>query len=61
MQFSFSLSFSHGKSPLLQILFDAETAANAAAVHLVSFKDAMENEFAVCNSRACINNHTTLG
>lgn len=36
----------HGKSPLLQILFDAETAANAAAVHLVSFKDAMENEFA---------------
>lgn len=27
---------------------DAEAAANSAAVQLVSFKDAMEDEFAVC-------------
>lgn len=27
---------------------DAEAAANSAAIHLVSFKDAMDDEFAVC-------------
>lgn len=27
---------------------DAEAAANSAAIQLVSFKDAMEDEFAVC-------------
>lgn len=27
---------------------DAEAAANSAAIQLVSFKDTMEDEFAVC-------------
>lgn len=36
------------KSPFLRVLSDAEVAANAAAIQLVSFKDAMEDEFAVC-------------
>ncbi|XP_070775004.1 outer dense fiber protein 2-like [Enoplosus armatus] len=35
-----------GKSPFLKILMDAEGAANSAAIQLVSFKDAMEDEFA---------------
>ncbi|KAM3605419.1 uncharacterized protein V6R79_025529 [Siganus canaliculatus] len=35
-----------GKSPFLKMLVDAEAAANAAAIQLVSFKDAMEDEFA---------------
>ncbi|XP_041805171.1 outer dense fiber protein 2-like [Chelmon rostratus] len=35
-----------GKSPFLKILTDAEAAANSAAIQLVSFKDAMEDEFA---------------
>ncbi|XP_038573672.1 outer dense fiber protein 2-like isoform X1 [Micropterus salmoides] len=38
--------FADGKSPFLKILMDAEAAANSAAVQLVSFKDAMEDEFA---------------
>lgn len=47
------LSFSHGefangKGPFLKILMDAEAAANSAAIQLVSFKDAMEDEVAVC-------------
>ncbi|XP_059199945.1 outer dense fiber protein 2-like [Centropristis striata] len=37
--------FAEQKSPLLKILMDAEAAANSAAVQLVSFKDAMEEEF----------------
>uniref|UniRef100_A0A672Y6Z1 Uncharacterized protein n=1 Tax=Sphaeramia orbicularis TaxID=375764 RepID=A0A672Y6Z1_9TELE len=35
-----------GNSPLLKILMDAEAAANSAAIQLVAFKDAMEDEFA---------------
>uniref|UniRef100_UPI003AAAF509 outer dense fiber protein 2-like isoform X1 n=1 Tax=Centroberyx gerrardi TaxID=166262 RepID=UPI003AAAF509 len=35
-----------GKSPLLKTLMEAEAAANSAAIQLVSFKDAMEDEFA---------------
>ncbi|XP_070701520.1 outer dense fiber protein 2-like [Pempheris klunzingeri] len=35
-----------GKSHFLKILTDAEAAANSAAIQLVSFKDAMEDEFA---------------
>ncbi|XP_041659664.1 outer dense fiber protein 2-like isoform X3 [Cheilinus undulatus] len=35
-----------GKGHFLKILMDAETAANSAALQLVSFKDAMEDEFA---------------
>ncbi|XP_018531799.1 outer dense fiber protein 2 [Lates calcarifer] len=38
--------FASEKSPFLQILKDAEAAANSAAIQLVSFKDAMEDEFA---------------
>ncbi|XP_036939513.1 protein BCAP-like isoform X2 [Acanthopagrus latus] len=38
--------YANGKSPFLKILMDAEAAANSAAIHLVSFKDAMEDEFA---------------
>ncbi|KAM8727812.1 protein BCAP-like isoform 2-T2 [Acanthopagrus schlegelii] len=38
--------YADGKSPFLKILMDAEAAANSAAIHLVSFKDAMEDEFA---------------
>ncbi|KAI3374838.1 hypothetical protein L3Q82_021379 [Scortum barcoo] len=38
--------FADGKSPLLTILKDAEAAANSAAIQLVSFKDAMEDQFA---------------
>ncbi|XP_071348248.1 outer dense fiber protein 2-like isoform X1 [Trachinotus anak] len=38
--------FAGGKSPFLKILMDAEAAANSAAIQLVSFKDAMEEEFA---------------
>lgn len=37
---------SHAQSPFLQMLMDAESAANAAAVQLVSFKDALDNDFA---------------
>lgn len=36
-------------SPFLKILMDAEAAANSAAVQLVSFKDAMEDEYTVCS------------
>ena len=47
-RFSFSRGdYADGKSPFLKILMDAEAAANSAAIHLVSFKDAMEDEFAV--------------
>ncbi|KAM6918434.1 outer dense fiber protein 2-like isoform 1-T1 [Xenentodon cancila] len=35
-----------GKSTFLKLLIDAEAAANSAAIQLVSFKDAIENEFA---------------
>ncbi|XP_047446222.1 outer dense fiber protein 2-like isoform X1 [Mugil cephalus] len=35
-----------GESPFLKILMDAEAAANSAAIQLVSFKDAIEDEFA---------------
>ncbi|XP_041848546.1 outer dense fiber protein 2-like isoform X2 [Melanotaenia boesemani] len=38
--------FPDGKSPLLKLLIDAEGAANSAAIQLVSFKDALEEEFA---------------
>ncbi|XP_040911593.1 outer dense fiber protein 2-like [Toxotes jaculatrix] len=38
--------FARGKSPFLKTLIDAEAAANSAAIQLVSFKDAMEDEFA---------------
>ncbi|XP_058502262.1 outer dense fiber protein 2-like [Solea solea] len=38
--------FAGGKSPFLKTLMDAEAAANSAAIQLVSFKDAMENEYA---------------
>ncbi|TMS09932.1 Outer dense fiber protein 2 [Larimichthys crocea] len=37
--------FADRKSPFLKILVDAEAAANSAAIQLVSFKDAMEDEF----------------
>ncbi|XP_029309715.1 LOW QUALITY PROTEIN: outer dense fiber protein 2-like [Cottoperca gobio] len=37
--------FAQGKSPFLKTLMDAEAAANSAAIQLVSFKDAMEDEF----------------
>lgn len=37
-----------GKNPFLKTLIDAEAAANSAAIQLVSFKDAMEDTFAVC-------------
>lgn len=40
--------FSSDKSPFLKALTDAEAAANAAAIQLVSFRDAMEDEFDVC-------------
>lgn len=48
-----NLSFSRedlasGESSFLKILMDAEAAANAASVQLVSFKEALENEFYVC-------------
>lgn len=33
---------------------DAEAAANSAAIQLVSFKDAMEDEFAVCYLQFCV-------
>lgn len=47
--FLFSLGdYAERKSPLLKIFADAEAAANSAAIQLVSFKDAMEDEFAVC-------------
>ncbi|XP_053186070.1 outer dense fiber protein 2-like [Scomber japonicus] len=38
--------YAERKSPLLRIFADAEAAANSAAIQLVSFKDAMEDEFA---------------
>ncbi|XP_056149626.1 outer dense fiber protein 2-like [Lampris incognitus] len=43
--------YSHGEftdmrgSPLLKMLVEAEAAANSAAIQVVSFKDAMEDEF----------------
>ncbi|XP_071376730.1 outer dense fiber protein 2-like isoform X2 [Centroberyx affinis] len=43
-----------GKSPLLKTLMEAEAAANSAAIQLVSFKDAMEDEFA--ESRQSVTN-----
>lgn len=51
---------------------DAEAAANAASVQLVSFKEALENEFSVCcqsvllyiekkiNSASMINHHNAV-
>lgn len=45
--------FASGKSPFLKILTDAEAAANAAAIQLVSFKDAMEGELSVCYIFLC--------
>ncbi|KAF7667204.1 hypothetical protein LDENG_00073190 [Lucifuga dentata] len=41
-----------GQSPLLKALMEAEAAANSAAIQLVSFKDAMEDEFAVSRQSA---------
>lgn len=41
-------NFSSGKSPFLKVLIDAEAASSAAAIQLVAFKDAVDNEFAVC-------------
>lgn len=48
-----NLSFSRddlagGERPFLKVLLDAEAAATAASVQLVSFKEALENEFSVC-------------
>lgn len=48
-----NLSFSRedlasGESSFLKILMDAEAAANAASVQLVSFKETLENEYSVC-------------
>ncbi|XP_029687112.1 outer dense fiber protein 2 isoform X1 [Takifugu rubripes] len=40
------LVFTSDKSPFLKVLSDAEVAANAAAIQIVSFKDAMDDEFA---------------
>lgn len=34
-----------GEGPFLKILLEAEAAANAASIQLVSFKEALENEF----------------
>lgn len=47
------LSFSRedlasGDSPFLKSLLDAEAAANAASIQLVSFKEVLEKEFSVC-------------
>lgn len=42
---------------------DAEAAANAASIQLVSFKEALENEFSVCwqlNSRPTLYIDVTL-
>ncbi|KAM4557374.1 outer dense fiber protein 2-like isoform 1-T1 [Fundulus diaphanus] len=39
-------NFTNGKSPFLKVLIDAEAAASAAAIQLVAFKDAVEDEFA---------------
>ncbi|XP_055007546.1 outer dense fiber protein 2-like isoform X2 [Boleophthalmus pectinirostris] len=39
-----TLQPSHGESHFLQMLMDAESAANAAAAQLVSFKDALDDE-----------------
>lgn len=36
-----------GKSPLMKTLMDAEAAANSAAVQLMSFKEILEDDFAV--------------
>lgn len=36
------------KSHLMKTLVEAEEVANSAAIQLASFKDAMEEEFAVC-------------
>ncbi|XP_069013766.1 outer dense fiber protein 2-like isoform X2 [Embiotoca jacksoni] len=36
----------NGKSPFLKVLTEAEAAANSAAIQLVSFKDAIADEFA---------------
>lgn len=36
----------NGNGSFLKVLIDAEAAASAAAIHLVAFKDAMEDEFA---------------
>lgn len=50
-------------SPFLKILMDAEAAANAASIQLVSFKEALENEFSVCwhlNSRLTLYLNLTL-
>lgn len=35
------------KSPLLKTLMDAEAAANSAAIQLMSFKETLEDDFAV--------------
>ncbi|XP_047224911.1 outer dense fiber protein 2-like isoform X1 [Girardinichthys multiradiatus] len=39
-------NFNNGRSHSLKVLIDAEVAASAAAIQLVAFKDAMEDEFA---------------
>ncbi|XP_035764306.1 outer dense fiber protein 2-like isoform X3 [Neolamprologus brichardi] len=38
--------FGNKKNPFLKMLMDAEAAANSAAIQLVSFKDAMDDEYA---------------
>lgn len=56
----FCCAFSNGgsadgdKSHLMKTLMEAEAAANSAAVQLVSFKDAVEEEFAVCFPISCL-------
>ncbi|XP_075877791.1 outer dense fiber protein 2-like isoform X2 [Nelusetta ayraudi] len=42
-----------GESSFLKILMDAEAAANAASIQLVSFKEALENEFSDSRSSIC--------
>ncbi|XP_054889548.1 outer dense fiber protein 2-like isoform X2 [Poeciliopsis prolifica] len=39
-------NFNRGKSPFLKVLIEAEAASSAAAIQLVAFKDAVDNEFA---------------
>lgn len=42
-----SEDFTDGKISLLKLLTDAEAAGSSAAIQLASFKDAIEDEFAV--------------
>ncbi|KAK2822565.1 hypothetical protein Q5P01_022630 [Channa striata] len=50
--------FADGHSPYLKILMDAEAAANSAAIQLVSFKEALEND-SVGLKQSSIDRHRT--